>query len=114
MAAAEPRPSTPDPTPPTVRAETIAVEDERVRPAEIYQDTPVETEILDEQRLRDLPAVDAIEALDAIPGIRITGQVQGQRGAVRIDGLPPEFTEILVNGQRYAGENEEADRKSVV
>lgn len=108
MAAAEPRPSTPDPTPPTVRAETIAVEDERVRPAEIYQDTPVETEILDEQRLRDLPAVDAIEALEAIPGIRITGQVQGQRGAVRIDGLPPEFTEILVNGQRYAGENEEA------
>ncbi len=79
-----------------------------MRPAEIYQDTPVETEILDAERLADLPAIDAIEALEAIPGIRITSQIQGQRGAVRIDGLPPEFTELLVNGQRYAGENDEA------
>ena len=52
--------------------------------------------------------INAIEALEAIPGIRITSQVQGQRGAVRIDGLPPEFTEIYVNGQRYAGENDRA------
>lgn len=95
-------------TPGAVRAEAIAVEDERLRPAEVYQDTPVETEILDAEKLRNLPAINAIEALEAIPGIRITGQVQGQRGAVRIDGLPAEFTEILVNGQRYAGENEEA------
>lgn len=94
--------------PAAVRAEAIEVEDERLRPAEIYQDTPVETEILDAEKLRDLPAINAIEALEAIPGIRITGQVQGQRGAVRIDGLPAEFTEILVNGQRYAGENEES------
>ncbi|MEZ4279762.1 MAG: TonB-dependent receptor [Myxococcota bacterium] len=97
-----------DDGPEPYRAEPIAIEDHRVRPAEIYQDTPVETEILDAERLADLPAVDAIEALEAIPGIRITSQVQGQRGAVRIDGLPPEFTELLVNGQRYAGENDEA------
>ncbi len=90
-----------------VRAEAIAIEDHRVRPAEIYQDTPVETEILDAETLADLPALDAIEALEAIPGIRISSQVQGQRGAVRIDGLPPEFTELLVNGQRYAGENDQ-------
>ncbi len=94
--------------PATVRAEAIEIEDRRLRPAEIYQDTPVETEILDAETLRDLPAINAIEALEAIPGLRITGQVQGQRGAVRIDGLPPEFTELLVNGQRYAGENDEA------
>jgi outer membrane receptor protein involved in Fe transport len=92
----------------TVRAEAIEIEDRRLRPAEIYQDTPVETEILDAETLQNLPAIDAIEALEAIPGLRITGQVQGQRGAVRIDGLPPEFTELLVNGQRYAGENDEA------
>ncbi|MFO0688335.1 MAG: TonB-dependent receptor [Myxococcota bacterium] len=98
--------STPAPT--TLRAETIAVEDQRLRPAEIYQDTPVETEVLDEEKLRDLPAINAIEALEAIPGLRLTSQVQGQRAAVRIDGLPPEFTELLVNGQRYAGENERA------
>lgn len=100
--------TTPTGSPTTVRAETIAVEDERIRPAEIYQDTPVETEVLDEEKLRELPAINAIEALQAIPGIRITSQVQGQRGAVRIDGLPPEFSELLVNGQRYAGENERA------
>ncbi|MBY0401184.1 TonB-dependent receptor [Myxococcota bacterium] len=93
---------------PAVRAETIAIEDQRVRPAEIYQDTPVETEIIDEEKLLDIPAVNPLEALEAIPGIRITPQVQGQRGAVRIDGLPPEFTELLVNGQRYAGENDRA------
>ncbi|MEZ4331646.1 MAG: TonB-dependent receptor [Myxococcota bacterium] len=108
--AERPTPPTdaPDDSPATFRAETIAVEDERVRPAEIYQDTPIETEVLERERLDALPATDAIQALEAIPGIRITSQVQGQRGAVRIDGLPPEFTEILVNGQRYAGENERA------
>lgn len=93
---------------PVLRAEEIVVETEILRPAEIYQDTPVETEILTQEDLRLLPARDAIDALEAIPGIRITRQVQGQRGAVRIDGLPPEFTELLVNGQRYAGENGEA------
>ncbi len=91
-----------------VRAEEIVVETEILKPAEIYQDTPVETEILTEEDLEALPALDAIEALEALPGVRITSQVQGQRGAVRIDGLPPEFTEILVNGQRYSGETGEA------
>lgn len=91
-----------------VRADAIAIEDARIRPAEIYLDTPVETEILDREKLEALPAINAIEALEAIPGLRITPQVQGPRGAVRIDGLPPQFTEILVNGQRYSGENEKA------
>lgn len=91
-----------------VRAEEIVVETRILEPAEIYQDTPVETEILTEEDLEALPALDAIEALEALPGVRITSQVQGQRGAVRIDGLPPEFTEILVNGQRYSGETGEA------
>ncbi len=91
-----------------LRAETIRVEDERIRAAEVYQDVPVETEIITSEDLRDTPGVDAIEALDAIPGLRITGRVQGQRGAVRIDGVPEEYTEIYVNGQRYAGENGEA------
>ena len=93
---------------PAIRAEPIEIEDRRIRPAEIYQDTPVETEIIDEEAIRNLPAVNPIELLEAIPGIRVTPQVQGQRGSVRIDGLPPEFTELLVNGQRYAGENDEA------
>jgi outer membrane receptor protein involved in Fe transport len=91
-----------------LRAETIEVLDERVRPAEVYQDVPVETEVLTADDLRQLPAINLIEALDNIPGLVIQGRVQGQRGAVRIDGLPPEYTELLVNGQRYAGENGEA------
>lgn len=91
-----------------LRAEEILVETEVVTPAEVYLDTPVETEVITGEELATLPATNAIDALDAIPGIRIIRRVQGQRGAVRIDGLPPEFTEILVNGQRYSGENGEA------
>jgi outer membrane receptor protein involved in Fe transport len=91
-----------------LRAEEIVVETEMLTPAEVYLDTPVETEVLTSEEIRTLPAVNAIDALDAIPGIQTQSQVQGQRGAVRIDGLPPEYTEILVNGQRYSGENGEA------
>lgn len=91
-----------------VRAEDIVVVTLAVDPAEVYLDMPVETEVFTAEDLRVLPGTNAIDALDAIPGIRITSQVQGQRGAVRIDGLPPEFTEILVNGQRYSGENGDA------
>ncbi|MEZ4352153.1 MAG: TonB-dependent receptor [Myxococcota bacterium] len=98
-----------DPAPPVVQADAIAVEDQRLRPAEIYQDTPVETEILDAETLESLPGITLVDVLDAIPGLRITEQVQGQRGAVRIDGLLPEYTELLVDGQRYAGENDEAN-----
>jgi outer membrane receptor protein involved in Fe transport len=91
-----------------LRAEEIVVETEVLVPAEIYLATPVETEVFTAADLRTIPATNPIEALDSIPGIRVQSQVQGQRGAVRIDGLPPEFTEILVNGQRYSGENGEA------
>ena len=91
-----------------LRAEKIEVVDSVIRPAEIYQDTPVETEVLTEQDIEELPATTPIEALDAIPGVRIQARVQGQRGAVSIDGLPPEYSELLVNGQRYSGENQEA------
>lgn len=91
-----------------LEAETIFVTDSVIRPAEVYQDTPVETEVLTEEDIADLPATTPIEALDAIPGIRIQARVQGQQGAVSIDGLPPEYTELLVNGQRYSGENQEA------
>lgn len=94
--------------PAVYRADEIVVETQMLAPAEIYLDTPVETEVLTAEELRTLPGVDPLDALDAIPGIRIERRVQGQRGAVRIDGLPPEFTEILVNGQRYSGENGEA------
>ena len=89
-------------------ADEIVVETRVLRPAEVYLDTPVETEVLTAEEIRTLPATNAIDVLEAIPGVQIQRQVQGQRGAVRIDGLPPEFTEILVNGQRYSGENGEA------
>lgn len=88
-----------------VKAEDILVVTLAVDPAEVYLDTPVEIEVFSAEDLRALPGTNAIDVLDAIPGIRIQSQVQGQRGAVRIDGLPAEFTEILVNGQRYSGEN---------
>lgn len=91
-----------------LRAEAIQVVDSVIRPAEVFQDTPVETEVLIKQDIDELPATTPIEALDAIPGIRIQSRVQGQQGAVSIDGLPPEYSELLVNGQRYSGESQEA------
>ena len=88
--------------------EVITVFSPAIPTIQLEKDMPVAVEILDSERLDELPAVNAIEALQSIPGLSITSQVQGQRGAVRIDGLPPEFTELLVNGQRYAGETDEA------
>lgn len=88
--------------------EIITVYSPPIPTIQMEKDKPVAVEILDSERLDELPAVNAIQALESIPGLSITNQVQGQRGAVRIDGLPPEFTELLVNGQRYAGESDEA------
>lgn len=88
--------------------ETITVVSTPAPTIALVEDMPVAVEVLDAERIDKLPAINAIEALQAIPGVAITSQVQGQRGAVRIDGMPPEFTELLVNGQRYAGESEEA------
>lgn len=81
----------------------IVVEDERLRPAEIFEDTAVETEVIEAEEIERLPASNAAEIVARLPGIRTQQRVQGEEAAVSIEGMPPEYTKILVNGQRFSG-----------
>jgi outer membrane receptor for ferrienterochelin and colicin len=92
-----------------LRADEIVVADETLRPAELFQDTAVETEILTAEDLADLPATNVAAALESLPGIRMQARVQGEGAAVSIEGMPPSYTMILVNGQRYSGELGDVD-----
>jgi len=86
------------------RARDILVEGRTLEPAEIFEDTPAETEILTREQVQQLPATNAAEVVRRLPGIRTQRRVQGQEAAVSIEGLPPNYTKILVNGERYTGE----------
>lgn len=89
---------------PVHRAEDIVVEEQTLRPAEIFQDRPIETEILTEEEIQTLPAQNAAEVVEKLPGIRTQRRLQGEDAAVSVEGMPPEYTKILVDGQRYTGE----------
>jgi outer membrane receptor protein involved in Fe transport len=39
-----------------------------------------------------------------LPGVRIQQRVQGQEAAASVEGMPPEYTRVLIDGQHYAGE----------
>ncbi len=80
------------------------VEDQTLRPAEIFQDTPVEVEILTEEEIQALPAQNVAEVVRRLPGIRTQQRIQGEEDAVSIEGMPPSYTTIVVDGQRYTGE----------
>lgn len=73
-------------------------------PAEVYDDQPVETQVIREEQIRALPARTAADVVNTLPGIRTQQRVQGEEAAVSIEGMPPEYTLILVNGQRYTGQ----------
>lgn len=94
---------------PIARASEIEVEDEAIRPAEVFEDRATETEVLTERDLEKLPATDAAEALAKLPGIRVQQRLQGEEGAVSIEGLPPSYTLVLVNDLRYSGEIGDVD-----
>ena len=91
----------------TTRAEMIEVVDSVIRPAEIYQDTPVENEILTDQDIEEFPAITPIEDLNEIPSVRIQTQGQGRPGLISIAELPHKYSDLLVNGQRYSREIQE-------
>jgi outer membrane receptor protein involved in Fe transport len=67
-------------------------------------DAPVETEVISARRIESLPARDLADVAAYLPGIRLQRRVQGQGAAASVEGLPPEYTKALVNGQHYAGE----------
>jgi outer membrane receptor for ferrienterochelin and colicin len=81
----------------------IVVEDQRLRPAEVFEDTAIEKEVITEEKVEALPARDVSDIVRGLPGIRTQQRVQGEDAIVSIEGMPPEYTKILVNGARYVG-----------
>lgn len=82
----------------------ILVQDERLRPVEIFRDTAIETEVVTEERIQRLPATNVAEVVRNLASIRVQQRLQGQEAAVSIEGMPEEYTRILVDGQRWSGE----------
>lgn len=90
--------------PVTHRADEIVVEGEGAPPAETYQDTPVETEVMDRTEIQQRPGQTAADLVRALPGFREQQRIQGEGAAVSIEGMPAEYTRALVDGERYQGE----------
>jgi len=86
------------------RARDILVEGRTLEPAEIFEDTPTETEVLTREDVQKRPATNAAEVVRKLPGIRTQRRVQGEEAAVSVEGLPANYTKILVDGERYTGE----------
>lgn len=91
------------------RGGEIVVQERVLEPAEIYEDSPVETEIVTEQEIAEQPARNAEDVVEHLTGIRTQRRLQGEEAAVSIDGMPPEYTRLLVDGGRYSGEIGEVD-----
>jgi outer membrane receptor for ferrienterochelin and colicins len=91
------------------RGGEIVVQERVLEPAEIYEDAPVETEIVTEREIEEEPARNAEDVVQNLTGIRTQRRLQGEEAAVSIDGMPPEYTRILVDGGRYSGEIGEVD-----
>jgi outer membrane receptor for ferrienterochelin and colicins len=86
------------------RGGEIVVQERVLEPAEIYEDAPVETEIVTEEEIAEQPARNAEDVVENLTGIRTQRRLQGEEAAVSIDGMPPEYTRILVDGGRYSGQ----------
>ncbi len=86
------------------RARDIVVRARTQAPAEVFQNTPVETEVITREDVQAMPARNAADVVARLPGIRAQRRVQGQDAAVSIEGMPPEYTLLLVDGQIYSGE----------
>jgi len=86
------------------RARDILVEGRILEPAEIFEDTPTETEVLTREDIEKRPGTNAAEVLRKLPGIRTQARVQGEQAAVSVEGLPANYTKILLDGERYTGE----------
>ncbi len=87
------------------RAQEIVVEDQAESAAiETFGDRPVETEVIDRKEIERRPGNNAADIVGNLPGIRTQQRVQGEEAAVSVEGLPAEFSRVLVDGRRYSGE----------
>jgi outer membrane receptor for ferrienterochelin and colicins len=88
--------------PPIRGVESITVHGARVEALSLSG--RLEAESIPAERIERLPAVNAAGIVSYLPGIRVQQRVQGEDAAVSIDGLPPEYSKLLLNGLRYSGE----------
>lgn len=70
----------------------------------ILQESAIETEWISREEIQALPVRDVAGVVQYLAGIRTTQRIQGQQAAVSIEGMPVEYTEVLVDGQRFSGE----------
>jgi outer membrane receptor for ferrienterochelin and colicin len=84
----------------------IVIYGERLPPVEanVFQPEAIETEWVGAAEIDALPARDAADVVSFLAGINTRQRIQGQEAAVSIEGMPVEYTEILVDGQRFSGE----------
>src|SRR5512134_3355621 len=68
----------------------------------ILQDGAIQTEWITREEIQALPVRDVAGVVQYLAGIRTTQRIQGQRAAVSIEGMPVEYTEVLVDGQRFS------------
>ena len=73
-------------------------------PIAVFTDENIELQVLEKVEIEAQPNLTAADAVSKLPGIRTSQRIQGDRAVVSIEGLPPEYTRILVNGQRYTGQ----------
>ncbi len=71
------------------------------RSAHEKNDAPISTDVFDRQMIQDTGAENALEVLEEAPGIQVDRGVGG--AGVRLQGLDPKYTLILVDGQRVSG-----------
>ncbi len=91
-----------------LETDAIRVEAQSEASPRMYEETAIETQVIERKQIQALPASDVAEAIKAQPGLRVQQRIQGERAVVSIEGLPPEYTRVLVNGQRYTGQIGEA------
>lgn len=67
----------------------------------ILSDSPVAVEVIGRQEIEESGAENLAELLEDSAGIQVVQQIG--RGGIQIQGLDPQYTLILVDGQRAAG-----------
>lgn len=91
-----------------LEAEPIVVSGER-EPGALRDDATEDRETVEGQTIDAKAASNAAEIIGKMPGFRTQTRVQGEKAAVSIEGLPPEYTRILVDGHRFSGQLGEVD-----
>jgi outer membrane receptor protein involved in Fe transport len=69
----------------------------------VMQEGTPEVQVISREEIRGMAARSAADVIDRVAGFRTQQRVQGEAAAVSIEGMPPEYTRILVNGRRYNG-----------